>query len=222
MYIVVVGHSEFACELAKLILKESENKVVLVVKKKEEAIRLTEELGLNVVNADATKPDVLDELGLEKCDIFIAASDLEKDNVLSSMYAKDAGAKKIFVKIDNVDAEPMLKKLGFVPINAEHFAANAVELMISRPAVGELVNIGTGEFDMIEVSGDETKFLGKEICEAKGKNFTAIATCADGKYNFSKDGKISAKDKLLLIVKAGKEVEAEKELGSSLKKRLGF
>jgi len=222
MYIVIVGYSELACELARLILKESKNKVVLVVKKKEEAMRITDELGFNVVNVDATKPEVLDDLELKKCDVFISASDIEKDNILSAMYAKEAGAKRLFVRIDNPDVEGLLKKLGFTPINEEYFAAHAVELMISRPAVSELVNIGAGEFDIIEVPAFETKLLGKEIGDAKGKNFNVIATYFEGKFCFSKETKITKTDKVLLIVRAGKEKDAEKEIGMKIKQRFGF
>ncbi|MFA5126302.1 MAG: NAD-binding protein [archaeon] len=222
MYIVIVGFSELACELARLILKESKNKVVLVVKKKEEAMSITDEFGFNVVNADATKPEVLDDLELDKCAVFISASDIEKDNILSAMYAKEAGAKKIFVRIDNPDVEGMLKKLGFTPINEEYFAAHTVELMISRPAVSELVNVGAGEFDIMEIPAIETNLLGKEIGYVRGKNYNAIATYCEGKYCFYKETKINKDDKVLLIVRTDKEKEVEKEIGRKSKKGFGF
>ena len=217
MHVVIVGSTEFASELASLLFNEDNEKVVLVVKKKEEALRLTEELGVNVVNADATKPEVLDDLELDKCDVFIAASELDKDNLLSAMYAKEVGAKKIFACVDSSDVEAMVKKLGIIPINSERFAANSVELMIKRPAVSELVNIGAGQFDMIEVSASATNLIGKELSEANGKNFTALATYVKGKYNFSKKVKITQQDTILLIVDAGKEKEAEKEIRSPLR-----
>jgi len=217
MYVVIVGSTEFASELASLLSNEDNEKVVLVVKKKDEAIRITEEIGVNVVNADATKPEVLDDLELQKCDVFIAASELDKDNLLSAMYAKESGAKKIFACVDSSDIESMVKKLGIIPINSERFAANSVELMIKRPAVSELVNIGAGQFDMIEVMASATNLIGKELGEATGKNFTVLATYVKGKYNFSKESKITQVDTILLLVDAGKEKEAEKEIKSSLR-----
>ncbi len=218
MYVVIVGSTEFASELASLLSNEDNEKVVLVVKKKDEAIRITEELGINVVNSDATKPEVLDDLELDKCDVFIAASELDKDNLLSAMYAKEAGAKKIFACVDSSDIEAMVKKLGIIPINSERFAANSVELMIKRPAVSELVNIGTGQFDMIEVKASITNFLGKVLGKATGKNFTALATYSNRKYNFSKEEKITSDDTILLLVDAGKEKEAEKEIINPLRR----
>jgi trk system potassium uptake protein TrkA len=222
MYIVIVGFSELACELARLILKENKNKVVLVVKKKEEAMRITDQLGFNVVNADSTKPEVLDDLELDKCDVFISASDIEKDNILSAMYAKEAGAKKIFVRIDNPDVEDMLKKLGFISINEEYLAAHSVELMISRPSVSELVNVGKGEFDIMEVSALGTNLLGKELGYVRGKNYNAIATYCGGKYCFYKETKINEDDKVLLIVRVNKEKEIEKEIGKKSKQIFTF
>ncbi len=218
MYVVIVGSTEFASALASLLSHEDNEKVVLVVKKKDEALRITEELGINVVNADATKPEVLDDLELDKCDVFIAASELDKDNLLSAMYAKENGAKKIFACVYSSDIEAMVKKIGIIPINSERFAANSVELMIKRPAVSDLVNIGDGQFDMIELSASITNLVEKELGEATGKNFTALATYLDGKYNFSKETKITDEDTLLLLVKAGKEKEAEKEIVNPLKR----
>ena len=220
MYIVVVGSTSFAVELARLVLSEKTDKLVLVVKRKDAALELSSSFDVNIVNADATNPEVLDGLDLNKCDVFVSASDSEKDNILSAVYAKSAGAKKIFVSVANDDAENMLEKLGIVPINSEKFAAHSVELMITRPAVSELVNIGIGEFDIIEIEAKGTKLVGKDLNFAKGKNFTAIAIYSNGKYNFSKDAKIADCDTLLLIVSAGKEEQAEKEIGK--KARRGF
>lgn len=218
MYIVIVGSTEFASALASLLSHEDNEKVVLVVKKKDEALRITEELGINVVNADATKPEVLDDLELNRCDVFIAASELDKDNLISAMYAKENGAKKIFACVDSSDIESMVKKLGIIPINSERFAANSVELMIKRPAVSELVNLGAGQFDMMEINAAITNLVGKELGEANGKNFTVLATYIKGKYNFSKQNKIADGDTILLLVDAGKEKNAEKEIVNPLKK----
>jgi len=219
MYIIIVGYSGFAFQLGKLILNENKDKLVFVIKRKEQATTLSETLNVSVVNSDPTKPEVLDDLELEKCDVFICASEFEKENILAAVYAKGAGAKKIFVCIDTPDAEEMLNKLGLIPINSEKFAAHSVELMITRPAVSELVNLGIGEFDIIEIEASGTKLVGNVLNSAKGKNFTAIATYSNGSYNFSKDAKINACDTLLLIVSAGKEKLAEKEIGKQIKRR---
>ena len=222
MYIVIAGNSVFAEELAKLLMKEEENKVVLIVKKKEEALRISQEVPAIVINADVSDTNAFDELNLAKCDAFVSATDSEKDNILSAIYAKNAGAKKIFVVTDGNESQKMLEKLDFVPISAESFAARAVELMISRPAVSDLVNIGIGEFDIIEVEAAKTRLVGKEIGEAKGVCYNAIATYLNGKYDFSKSRKIIPEDVLVLIVSAGKEKNAEKEFRLTTKQKMGF
>lgn len=222
MYIVIVGSTNLAIELARQILHRKEDKVVLIIKNKEEALRINEDLQTTVINADFTKTKALDDLELNKCDVFVSANQSEKDNLLSAVYAKDAGAKKIFVCVDSKDSEPILKKLGFIPINADDFAARAVELMLSRPAVSDLVNLGIGQFDIIEVPASETKLIDKEISQAKGKHFTAIAAYENGNYHFAKERHITPQDTLLLIVGSGKEKEAEKEIGRTGGQKLDF
>jgi len=212
MYFVITGDSEFAVTLATLLKEGRDNKIVLVVKKKDEAIAITEKTGLSVVNSDPANTKTLDGLELEKCDVFVSATESEKDNLLCSVYAKNSGVKKIFVMTMNPDSDEIIEKLGLVPINAQMFAAKSVELMINRPLVSELVSIGKGQFDIIEAKANETNLLDKEICDAKGKCFTTIATHAQERFVFDKNAKIKPEDTILLIVKSGKEKEAKKEI----------
>jgi len=221
MKIVIVGNSILAIELTKLILQKKEDRITLVVKKKDDAMWLTSELGISVINADPTNPDHLDELELEKCDVFISATDLEKENVLSAIYAKNAGAKTIYVSIENEESESILKKLGFIPLRAEEFAARTVELMISRPRVSAMVNIHEGEFDMMEVEASETYLVGKEMGEAKGKYYTTIATYCDGKYSFDKNTIVEKDAILLIVINSGMEKIAEKEIKKKVKGIIG-
>ena len=62
MYTVIVGYSGFAFELAKIILRENKNKLAFVIKRKENATKMSELLDISVVNDDPTKPEVLDDL----------------------------------------------------------------------------------------------------------------------------------------------------------------
>jgi hypothetical protein len=88
--------------------------------------------------------------------------------------------------------------------------------------VSDLVNLGIGKLDIIEIPANETRLVGKELSQAKGKHFTAIATSANGDYHFSKEKHIEAKETLILVVGAGKEKEAEKEIGRKITDKLDF
>ncbi|MEM4663013.1 MAG: NAD-binding protein [Candidatus Diapherotrites archaeon] len=209
--IVIAGDTTFAIELAKLSIKRGDSKVFLVIRDREKAISVGSEINAIVVNGDATNVKTLDELDLKTCDYFVAATESEKANVLSALYAKNAGAKNIFIRIEKPEAEELMKKLGFKPINPDVFAARYAELMVTRPAVADLVTPGIGEYDMIEVPAKETKLVNKKIGVAYGKNFAVIATYLDGNYNFSKEKKIEPNETLIVLVSAGKEKEAERE-----------
>jgi trk system potassium uptake protein TrkA len=210
--IVVSSGSVFAEEICKLFLGQKDYALVVVAKSKELAVQLNQELGISIINSDLTKPDSYNELELEKCDIFVSASGQEKEDILTAIYAKNAGAKKIIVLTSTNETEEMLKKLGFNPINPERFAARTAELMITRPAISELVNIGSGESDIIEYSAQSTNLVGKQIGQAAGKNYLTLATYNNGTYAFSKETKIIKNDILILLVPSGKEAQVEKEL----------
>jgi len=212
MYFVITGSSDFAVELVRLLKERKENKIAVVIKKKDDALIVTEQTGISVVNADPANTDTLNSLELEKCDVFVSATESEKDNLLSAVYAKNVGVNKIFVLTNSPESDQIIEKLGLVPINAQMFAARSVELMINRPLVSELVNIGIGQFDIIEAKAGNTNLLDKEVCDAKGKCFTALAKYSDGKFIFEKNAKIKEQDTVLLLVKSGKEKDAQKEI----------
>lgn len=210
--IIIAGDTTFALELAKLSIKKGDSKVLLIIRDREKAISVGSEINAIIVNGDATDTATLDELDLQNCDYFVAATESEKANVLSALYAKNAGAKNIFIRVEQPEAEPLLRKLGFTPINPDVFAARYAELMTTRPAVADLVTPGVGEFDIIELPVKDTKIVGKKLGETHGEHFAAIATYYNGVYDFSKEKKIEPHEKIILLVSAGKEKEVTKEL----------
>lgn len=212
MYGVILGGSDFASDLAMFIQEREGSKIVLVLKEKEQAIEASETMGAIVVNSDASDPKVLDELELESCDVFVAATPSEKTNVLAALYAKSKGAKRIFVKVESVETKRLMKKLDVALIDTEEVAARAIELMISMPAVSELVNTGIGQFDIFEIPASATKTIGKQVAEIQDDDFACLATYRDGQYSFDKNQDIEDDHTLIVLTKSGKHKETTKKL----------
>ncbi|MFA4855354.1 MAG: NAD-binding protein [archaeon] len=212
MYGIILGGSDFASDLAKFIQAREGSKIVLVLKEKEQAIEASESMGAIVVNADASDPKTLDELELEACDVFVAATPSEQTNVLAALYAKNKGAKRIFVKVESIETKRLMKKLDVALIDTEEVAARAIELMISMPAVSELVNTGVGMFDLFEIQASATKTVGRPVSEIQEEEFACLATYRDGEYSFDKDQAIEEDHILIMLTKSGKGKETTKKL----------
>ncbi len=212
MKIIITGETLFSLVLAKK-LKRKENEIILVVKDKEKALEISAESEVTVVNSNPAHIEDLEKLEMEKCDVFIAATEKDELNVLSAMYANSKGVKKIFVQLDNPDLEPMLKTMGVFPINPQEYAAGSVALDVLRPLVSELVGVDRGEFELVEKHVSNYKNLvGKKIGLMQGEFFVVLASHKDGSFKLSADYVIEEDSVIIVLYEKGKAKDLEKAL----------
>ena len=69
--------------------------------------RLTKSL---VVTSDGTDTEVMKEEGIENCDVFIAVSENDELNILSSLLAKHEGAERVITLVGNRPAKFEVRK----------------------------------------------------------------------------------------------------------------
>ena len=66
---------------------------------------------LTVIHGVGGDKELLTEEGVDKADAFVALSGLDEENILLSLFAKEAGAAKLVTKISRIDYEGILNKL---------------------------------------------------------------------------------------------------------------
>lgn len=66
---------------------------------------------VTVIQGDATDYELLQEEGVATADAFVAVTDGDEENILLSLYAKDAGSDKLITKINRVDYGNVVEKL---------------------------------------------------------------------------------------------------------------
>ena len=211
MFIAIAGGSPLAANLVKL-LKGSGHKIAIVLANKDIAMQLGSETGAIAVCGNPADPEILDELELEKADIFIAACGSEEQSVMAALYAKEEGAKRIFVETSSPSTEKILRKEGISPLNAELHAAKMLELMIARPAVARLVEVGEGGADIIEIPCRGTKLIGKTLKDVSGMGFFPAGAYFEGKISLDPSLKFGADSTLLLVCKNGEQEKVRRAL----------
>lgn len=214
MRIVIAGGSNFAVEVAKSLLKMGIKNVMLIAEDKEAAMKASTEVpDATVVNASPSKPEALNELNLDKCDVFVSATKVEEISILAALYAKEKGAKRIYVKTTREDTKTILKNLGMTPIDISESASNNVVLAIAEPLIYDLVGIGVGLLDIREKEvNDYPHLIGKRLGEIEGKLFHAIAVYDNNKFYFSLDTVIKENSSLIVLEEGGKDEKVIKEL----------
>lgn len=206
MRIVIAGGSRFAVEIVKHLLQRGLNKITLVIEEKEGALRASTEFSeIMVINANPSKPEVLNELGLEKCDVFVSATKDDEANILAALYAKEHNIPRIYVKTTKEDTKMILNKLGMKSIDIYETASNNAALDIAEPLISELVGLGVGILDIRQKSvSNYPKVIGKRLEEVKDKFFNIIAVYQNNRFWLSPETIIRDDANLIMIEEAEK------------------
>ena len=99
MKIIIVGAGEVGVHIASQLIEEQKD-VVIIERDPEKARKVNDMLDCMVITGEGTNVDCLIEAGIEKCDIFVAATSIDEVNMISCLVA--ASEFKIPVKIARV------------------------------------------------------------------------------------------------------------------------
>lgn len=108
---IIVGCGETAYYLANILLHRG-----IKVKLIEKDYARCEELCValpkaTVINADGTERSVLEEEGIENCESFVALTNIDEENIMLSLFAKNAMNGKVITKVNRVSYDDIISGL---------------------------------------------------------------------------------------------------------------
>ena len=171
MKIVIAGAGDMGTHLAKMLSGSGHDITVADVDAKALA-----EVGsladVITVEGDVTQFSVLRSAGVRKCDLFIAVRSVENDNVLSSIIAKQLGAKKVIARVDSKEyLEPSNKEV-FIDMGLdyifypEQIAAREVINLLGHTSSAEYVDFAAGKLSMVAFRLELTSpLLGRKVID---------------------------------------------------------
>jgi len=214
LYIIIVGAGKISTYLAELLLDENHDPVI-VEKDKDLCQKVSNDLDIEVVNGDATEPDVLKRAGIEQADAIVSLTGKDETNMVISLIAKELGAKQIAARIEKVQYdERVLEKLGIdIVIHPEAAAAGYIEELITKPEVLDLVFLSKGDAEIMELKlKQNSPFIGKKISEINIPKNSSIVAIREEKELLipDKDTAITKDSKILVLAKSGASEEVRK------------
>ncbi len=112
MYIVIVGGGKVGYYLAKQLLLDS-HEVLVIEKDPKKADRIAVEMGEITLRGDGTEVWVMQEAGMARADIVVAVTGDDEDNLMISQMAKKRfSVKRCIARINNPKNEHIFRKLG--------------------------------------------------------------------------------------------------------------
>ncbi|WAL67634.1 TrkA family potassium uptake protein [Amycolatopsis cynarae] len=170
------------------------------------------------VLGDACEVSTLEESGIERCDVVIAATGDDKVNVVVSLLAKtEFAVRRVVARVNNPANEWLFTEAWGVDVavSTPRILAAMVEEAVS---VGDLVRLMTfrhGQANLVELTlPDETPLAGRPVREIALPRDAALVTILRGERVIvpQPEDPLEAGDELLFVAPAEVEPDIRKAL----------
>ena len=150
-------------------LRRRGHEVVVIEQNKELVDSLRDELDVNWVNGDACELYTLDAAVLTSCDVMVAATGDDEDNLVVALLAKqEFTVPRVIARINHPDNEWMFTQSWGVDVavSTPHLLTSLVEEAVSVGDLVRLLKLQQGKASLIEVTlPDGSPAEGKTVRE---------------------------------------------------------
>jgi trk system potassium uptake protein TrkA len=152
MYIIVVGGGKVGYYLAKELVEEG-HEVLVIEQDVARAAVIAEELGDIVIRGDGCEVRVDEQAGMNRADMVIAVTGDDEDNLVVCQVAKHRfGVGRTIARINNPENEGIFKKLGIsTTVSATAAIMADIEQELPTHPLIPLLTIRGGGLEIVEV-----------------------------------------------------------------------
>ena len=165
--VMIAGGSVEAFYLTQLLLQYGVSTTVLV-DDRTRALEFAEKLPKALIlNGDATDVELLELEGVGAVDAFVALTDEDQNNILSSLVAKHAGAKQVVTLVNKIELLSLARRIGMdAAVSPRLSAANAIMAHVRRGSVKRVATFKDTDAEAISfaVSGS-SPIIGRPLSE---------------------------------------------------------
>ena len=212
MYVIVAGGGKVGFYLARALLNEG-HEVLVVEKNKRKSASISEELGSVVMLGNADEARTLEEAGANRAHVVVAVTGDDEDNLVICQVAKHKfKVDRTVARINNPKNETIFKLLG---IDATVSSTNLIQAQIEQELPSQalihhflLQNVG---LELVEgVVSSNSPVVGRPLKDVKLPGNTKIILMMRGKDAIVPTGstEIEALDSVMAVTK----IELESEL----------
>jgi len=211
--VVIVGAGRIGREIiAKLVGHGLD--VVLVEKDPDQLYKLSAKPD-EVVLGDCTQAATLAGLGLHPTDIFVALTGRDEDNLRSCLLAREAfGLSRLIARDNNPANGPRFTQAGVTPLQMSLSVAVALENLILRPTLTELMADKSGDLFAFEVCLAQAETHGKKVKDIRELGEALLILVKRGDSSFVPHGntRLEKDDRILLLGSSDEEARLRSAL----------
>ena len=169
--VLIGGGGNIGLYLAgKLEALDSRIQVRLIEANRERAEMIAEDLKRTVVlNGSSLDQEILREAGVQRSDVFVALTNDDKVNVLSSLLAKQEGSEQAMCLVSGLTLGPLVSSLGIESfIDPRTVTVSSILQHVRRGRIRGVHPIQGGAGEIIEAEALETSpMIGKPLREVE-------------------------------------------------------
>jgi trk system potassium uptake protein len=140
--------------------------------------------GVEVILGDACEPWVLDKADLASCDVLVAATGDDEDNLVTALLAKqEYGVPRVVARVNHPKNEWLFtSQWGVdVPMSPPHILTALVEEAVSSGDLVRLLKLEGGQVTLVEVTIDDSSpMAGRPLYELRLPQDSAVVAILRG------------------------------------------
>ncbi|MDQ6779997.1 MAG: TrkA family potassium uptake protein [Candidatus Eremiobacteraeota bacterium] len=217
MFIVVVGGGKLGSYVAKTLLEE-QHEVVVIEKDEKKAARLCQFLNMEVARVgDGCDPTVLEEAGVARADVVIADTGDDEDNLVICLVTKKKFPRpRTIARVNNPKNKQIFEELGIDSVvSGTEIVVSIVQQEVNVREIAPLMSFRGGNLELVRLSlPDGSPAHQKRLSDLHlPRHCVIVALERDGDV-IVPDGEttIRAGDAMLIVMQPG----ATKELRNQL------
>ncbi len=182
--LTILGAGRTGCYLAEIIEKERLPISIKIIERdekraREASARLKSSL---VINGDGSDLELLQTENVGQSELFVAVTNDDKINLLSSLIAKNLGVKKTISKVKRTDIMPLMEEIGIdIVLSPRIITAGAILKYIRRGDIVSVTVLGEDRAEMLELYAQPGSIAaGKELRKIKFPSGSVIGAIVRG------------------------------------------
>jgi trk system potassium uptake protein len=165
MYVIIMGAGRVGLNLASSLIKAGFD-VTLLEKDPKLCNNAASELDALVICGNGTDIKILEEANVADADAFVAGTGNDEANLLACILVRGYNPKKIIARISDPSHADAFKKVGIdATVSPELSAASYLEKLIIRPKIADMIMLGRGNAELLDIPVENKKALGKKISD---------------------------------------------------------
>ena len=149
MFVVIAGGGLVGSSVAQ-VLVENRHDVVVIDREPAVCEHIAARIGALAIHGTATDIEVLEDAGVRKAEVAVAAMPTDADNLAFSLLARNFGVPRIIVRMRNPRYEAAYKSAGVTRvINVRDLFVRQLVLEIEQPALRQVATFGRGKASIV-------------------------------------------------------------------------